>query len=259
MKVYRCLSWYDNDKNGNYNELLNFTEHGLISPTYSYLWKNVHVYNEGTNTFGDEREMYKYFFASLSDALWFAMEDNTNIFLIEVDFPEELLKRYIGLGYYGPLQIEYQIPYKELFETMADRPNNYTLQALNYYNANLYIDDLDCQPDYKKIADLLPQVPYQGIHMKERLSIYPLFCFKPKDGACTAINQCSQAEVQSIAEDIKKLRDKKYDFEGKCKSIICATDFLINYDQNYPKDKLFDFSVPIIQEENEELKRILSL
>lgn len=260
MKVYRFLNWSNVDKAGSYNELHNLVQLGLISPTYSYLWPSPHIYNEGNNTFGKEHEMYKYFFASMSDALWMAtLEENTDYnFLMEIDLPEELLRRYIGLGYYGPYQIEYRIPYKELFKEIAANPNNYTLQALDFYNRNLYTEDLDNTLEYKEIEALLSQVPYQGIHMDSRLSIYPLFCFEPKKVALKEIEQSCQEKYQRITKKMKSTRERRYSFEQKARQITSATNFITDYNRKYPKNELFDFSVSIIEEENEELKRILA-
>lgn len=258
MKVYRFLKWASADKDGSYNELHNLVKLGLISPTYSYLWPSPHIYNEGNNTFGEECEMYKYFFASLSDTLWLATQENTGYnFLMEIDLPKEILRKYIGLGYYGPYQIEYRIPYKELFKATTINPNGYTLRALDFYNANLYKEDLDKSPEYKEIEALLSQVAYQGIYMETRLSIYPLFCFEPKKVTLKEIEQSLQDEYQRITKEMKSAREKGYSFEKKARLITNATDFITDYDKEFPKDKLFDFSVPIIEEENEKLRRIL--
>lgn len=250
MKVYRYLKWSDCKYDGSLNELINLEKMGLISPSYSYLWKRAMTDATGArNTFGTQIEMRKYFFASLADATFDGIEN----LLMEIDLPEELLRRYIGIGYYGDLKVEYCIPYKVLYESVATRKQDYTLRALDFYNANLFSNDLDTQTGYKEIESLLSNVPYQGIQGIKRLSIYPLFCFESKSVSLVEVKEDASKHIEML----NSAREKRFHYERKIAEIASASHDLAIYDKSYSKDKLFDFSVPIIEEENEELRRIL--
>ncbi len=257
MKIYRFLNWSKSNKDGSFNEFQNHQQLGLISPSYEYLWKKPHVLNEGINTFPKEHEMFKYFFLSLTDTLRFISDphfgSNT---IIEIDIPNEILKRYIGVGFYGRLYVEFRIPYGTLYDATAIQKLNYIKKALEFYNRNLYRRNLPNQKGYQELESLLTSVPYKGIIHNERISIYPLFCFEARATSIT-IQQESFTFFQQITDEISKNREKKYNYNQRISNLIKCKNYLLNFDKGYSHDDLLDYTSPILEEENEKLKDII--
>jgi len=257
MKVYRFLSWTNIDHQGSRNELRNFEQLGLISPSYEYLWPKPKIANEGAHSFGDEKVMNKFFFLSLADALLVASRMAEINCIIEYDLPEEMLRNHIGLGYYGNLQVEFAIPYKELFEKTAVEQPFYTREAINFYNAHLYDPNIEQRDIYRKLESYLPYVSQNGIYHECRLKIYPLFCFKPNQAQALPYEQSLTNYYIDITEQIRNEREKRYNYQEALRNITRSGTYLEYYDQSYPRNKLFDFNYPIIEEENISLTRTL--
>lgn len=258
MKVYRFLKWSSSQLEESFNEVNNYKHLGLISPSYEYLCRYSHIYNDGRNTFGDETQMVKYFFLSLADTLQLACQEKSGTnFILEYDIPEETLRNTIGIGFYGNLRVEFAVPYKELFEQTAVETPFYTSSAINFYNAHLYEDNIATYDLYKNLESYLPCVPFAGIHCDNRLSIYPLFCFEPKNACSIEFNPQNLELYKTLYREIKNEREKIHNYQNKLSSIALADKELEFYNPNFPKNKLFDFNYPIIEEENQTLKRIL--
>ncbi len=262
MKVYRFCNWSNNPYNGSLNEKYNLIHLGLISPSNNYL-RTTNVFQDGINTFQEDMPMCKFFFSSLADAIVTAASLVTNhhgeITLMEVDFPNSLLNQSIGLGYYGNIQVEFCIPYLEMYNVMKKEANDYTIPALEFYNANMYrYIDLSRLEQYQELEKLLPKVAnYQQIWQDYRLSIYPLFCFIPKEINLTIIFKENRSYYGKIAKELQRIREDKYHFGQELKLITKASDDLFEFDHDFSKNELFHFTRFIIDEENKILRKTL--
>jgi len=257
MKVYRYLNSCARENEGSYNELYNFMYLGLISPSNSYLKKYHFISDDGINTFEKPKEMSKFFFSSIADALFVATKSRPyQNMLIELDIDEKLLRKYLGLGFYGTLQVEYCIPYQELYEQTKKESLDYLIPALNFYNQNFSTYSLTKLDKYPQIEALLANLSYSGIYQKDRLSIYPLFCFMPKEIKAFPI-QGDFNVLRTLAIRTKNLRERNFAYLENVMKIAGANIDLFSFNPNFSKDKLFDYSSSIIEEENKKLRKIL--
>lgn len=262
MKVYRFLRWQWRStdlKKGSLNEFNNMNDYNLISPSYTFLkvMSEIPIYLQ--NSFGREREMTKYFFLSLADAVAFAVECKTENIIIEVDIPDEILRKCIGMGVYNGYEnhVEFRLPYETLYDCLAKDHQDYFYEALAFYNAHLYSNCLNRNIEYGRIESLLEKVPSKDIHMRNCLSIYPLFCFEPTDITMIKIPLTNENRPYCVAQDMQKIREARYAFNETISKIGGSDPEHFTYQERFSKDELFDFSVPIIEEENEALRRIL--
>ncbi len=259
MKVYRFCNWSVNPYDGSLNEKYNLIQLGLISPSNNYLRKDP-IFQDGINTFGENMPMSKYFFPSLADTLYTAYPNKEReITLMELDIPNSLLLKNIGLGYYESLQVEYCIPYQEMYQFLAQDFNDYTLPSLAFYNDNMYKKkNLSHLKEYQELEKLLAKVKdISYIYQENRLSIYPLFCFTPKNINYYVIPKENSKYFKEIAKKIKAVREDRYCFEAELKRITQAREDLFFFDHDFSKDELFRFTHSIIEEENKELRKIL--
>ncbi len=255
MKVYRFLSWcthYTVEEENSQNDLNNYRE-GLISPSYLFLQNRSPLLFGGANTFREEKEMVKYFFASLADAMSVISCLNIDNILIELDLPEDLLRNHIGVGFYDLEErphTEFRIPYKLLYDVVCSRQLDYFYRAIEFYNANLFNSELMKTSGYQELEKLLQDVPYSTIYQENRLSIYPLFCFEPKNKSHMEFTRESLPYLQDLSKSIQTSRNQNADFKTRIYKIL----------ENGDKDRgnlLFDATYPIIAEENEAIKRAL--
>ncbi len=254
MKVYRFLKWTHNNLNGSANELDNFKEHGLISPSYIYLSEPSQTKFVPANTLGKERCMSKYFFLSLLDALTVGMEVSFSNIIIELDIPDEIVRANIGVGFYGDFLIECCIPYQALYESLAKNPNESFFRAIEFYNRNFHVDMLRFQEGYEKIEALLLDAPYKEVHHEQRLSIYPLFCFLPNQVNSWFIQGISMASIKKRLKEILIERQEKYHFQEHLTSLVGARGMIRYFDPDYSKDDLFLYAQKTLTSENETLK-----
>lgn len=257
MKVYRFLKWNQIDKDGNFNEYRNLEQLGLISPSWEYLWGMSRILNEGTNTFGRERQMYKYFFLSLVDAIFYITDESVGLdTIIEVDLPDNLIKQYLGLGYYGPLYLETRIPYKKLYEHIRTKELDYLPEALMFYNAHMYKDQLNKMPGYETLEARLKEVPYQRIVHESRLSIYPLLCFEA-DITAIRIKPEQTPYFEKVSHECLATRDKKHHYKTNLMDVVDCDPELDVFNPRFSKAMLFNVSAPILKQENEQIKEII--
>jgi len=170
--------------------------------------------------------------------------------IIEVDLPESFLKKYLGIGIYGMderINLEFRIPYIDLYRLLAKNPEDYFFKAIRYYNKNLNRFYLDSKWGYKKIEALLKEVPYEGIHQVNRLSIYPLFCFEPTKVFSIRQEDIGLPRIDEVLRQVEITREKRH--------IVNRIEF---FKHNWDNQALFDKTIHLIEEENEAMKRILA-
>lgn len=278
MKVYRFVTenenLYGNIRNGYQNESLNLTHHGLISPTSNYLQIKPDFLDDRANTFGKENVMTKYFFASLCETLLCAyllyMEDLElgYVFrykIMEVDIPNELLKECIGLGFYSKnfSFTEFRIAYKDLYEAIGKDKKKYFNSLLDFYNKNIDVSFLHRTREYQKYKELLEKESIENIFGYDRLSIYPLFCFEPNNMDVLlekiSLNDTLDMfqEFGQMALNLRDYRDQECGFNYVVDDIAGINDGEIWLNKRDVKEELFEFINPILEEENNNFKRIL--
>ncbi len=133
MKVYRFMALKED---ASYSEKeLEHLKKGIVCPSSEY-FKYTKNPRAGLNSFNNASALNKYFFASLLDALRYQNNfynrmhlqgKNVECLIWEVDIPNNLLKKYLGLGYYSPSdsRIEYKIPYHSLASLLGTLSEEY--------------------------------------------------------------------------------------------------------------------------------------
>lgn len=192
MKLYRYVKLNEINhtlfSHGYENEGLNLIKNGLMAPSYRYL-DLVHTSSFDTlaNNFPKENEMTKYFFLSLQDTIDWAYKcyrrdlDTFNTLyeyaILEVDIKEELIKFFIGCGYYdNKIKTEARIPYNLLFNSLNQEENNIFTKALEIYNLSY---QRFIFPWNKIIRQFIKENKSQNkdIYQKGANKLYPYLCF----------------------------------------------------------------------------------
>lgn len=117
MKIYRYMPIVSTNE---YSEASNLKK-GIVAPSSEY-FKYQKNPRQNLNSFTNEFAISKYFYASLYDTLNFQNNiyrylinqgNECNSLIWEVDLPDEIIKKYIGIGYYNinERKIEFKIPY----------------------------------------------------------------------------------------------------------------------------------------------------
>ncbi len=264
MKIYRFVrTKMIQDKVGQSNEYANLNAFNAISPSYPFLRKKPRFVMNFNNTFGGMDQMCKYFFASIFDLLNFikdqayALSEEANHFqyiIMEIEIPDEVLQKYIGLGFYSKelSKVEFRIPYQDLYKFTSLEDLDYFQRLLDFYNQNLYQEFLDYTRSYKKFASIPRPKEYYGF---QRLDIYSLFCFKARlQRAHLELDNIDTARIEQLGEIAAFYRGPYY---GKKINEIVGREYGTMYDPSYEKDKLFNYTSKILEEENEEMKRVL--
>lgn len=191
MKVYRYVKLnekiFQHFYNGMENEGRNLINHGLMSPSLSYL-NFPYVHSKAlANTFPLEKQMTKYFFLSLSDALAWAKScfhhDKTKqnfiyeYAILELDLPLELLNNYLGLGFYkDSVKVEARLPYEDLYNNLNNTPNDSFNKALYLYNKSYQKPFFYFDREYHSFFKNNSSKNFDLVHYRSN-KLYPFLCF----------------------------------------------------------------------------------
>ncbi len=279
MKVYRFIKWPDSSTKreeaqakGIVNEGLNILNLGYMSPSNRYNYLNGCKSITLPNTFAafqGEMCMTKYFFTSLSDTLSFLLEQKKldglrgykfKYGIYAIDLPLDVVKQYIGAGFYGSnfsrSHIEVCLPYENLYNYLNNDEYNYAFfYALNLYNKSYH--------KYIKQDDIMtlmldPSYP-DKLSINGTNELYPYLCFKIENDyeIIKFLEHNSVNKAHNIALKLKE-ETRKNNYENTINTILERKPESLHFNPNYSQEDLFNYTMPIINEENEQLKLILS-
>lgn len=259
LKLYRFAEKPLNQelsKEGWSNEYLNLEEYNKMSPSFRN--SNYYEVKNEPNSFMDTRELSKYFYSSLVEAIMYTkytqkkkleMDVYCDYIIYEIDIDDELIKDYIGLGYYfgNENHIEFRIPYLLLYKILGIN-KDYIEESIKTYNE---VNRVLLEEYTSSNSLLIQDIKDKGLYCDNTFSIYPLLCFdlKEKPKMLTLTRDVFESNglylINIFAKDLYRQREEVYDFQSNIKENM------------NDKNRLFQFANPIIKEENEELKLLL--
>ena len=244
MKLYRALDYnnkvwfYDELKNGKYNETINLLGEKVFSPSYEYIRENKR-YNGHSHTFLIEEEIVKFFYPSLIDALSWAYYSNGQIIIMEIDLPYDNIKNYFGLGFYDVNKFEVCLPYHYFHELTGDNDLNFEKalslmekRELTKEEITFFLSNLDKKEKINNLATF-------GAN-----ALYPYLCYKSKINF-SILKTKHNIFFKELIKEIRDSRKKEY-INNVDKVKVINQEFLINE------------APSIIEEENAEVKKVLA-
>ena len=276
MKLYRFIEKPEDEyflKKGWGNEFINLTEYQKISPSL-FDTKDALIPTKKANTFAISKELNKYFFASLTEIILYAFNRQdkelrrgiySDYLIMEVDIPDEIAKQYMGLGFYnyGDNFVEARVPYEVLYEKLGIN-EAYVSDAINVYNNKWKVNNQRFLEQCKSLEIKYPKELFlNNITKYIPFNIYPLLCFNLESNIKIFqfgnIKDTYQEfkEYYNIANDLWNKREQQYKYKKEIDAIVGSKEGTVLYNANYSQDALYDFTLPIIVEENQSLKRVL--
>lgn len=279
MKLYRFVKYnylhtliQDLKNTGIENEGYNLVFEDYLSPSQRYTYINGSKSKTLPNTFAcfkGEDQMTKYFFLSLSDTLNFLneqryldLEKGLKFYyaILEIDLPEDIVKNYLGVGFYGHYlsvnQVECSIPYQLLYESLVSNPDYFTKDCINLYNKSYkkYI----YEEEINNLLNLsyLPLNP--NLMLKGTNRLYPYLSFK-MDSFHSLLNPSDInwiTKATNLSLDVK-LNQRDDNYNTTINDIIGRLYNNLRFNPDFSKEELWEYATPIIEEENQELKRVL--
>lgn len=278
MKVYRLVNQSMNNDTqmvlGHENESRNLLNYGLISPSFQFVASFPNFVQDYPNTFGKDLGINKYFFGSLVDAIVYAkycyklnyyhFRDKNLYAVMEIDIDDEILKKYVGMGFYNytDMYLEFRLPYLTLYEQIGKKDLEYFAALIDFYDQNMFNENMNLLPEYQEFLKLLNEES-RNIYQYKRLSIYPLFCFLPKQINLLWANDDPGNtkellnEYLKVGKKIKRKREKEFNYSnyvGKLANFDVSTQ---SFNHDFSREELFSYATPILEEENMVLKRTL--
>ena len=252
MKLYRALDYSKNElgefwrrqnfREGKYNEIWNLIEARSFSPSSQYLIYP-QAYKSACHSFLIEKELVKFFYPSLLDALKYSFNFYPRVIILEIDLPLDKIKNYLGLGFYtNENRMEICLPYRNLYQLtrLVESPNlektlTFLENNLNFFaeDINLWSQSLDNEPT---ISNLLINGSSQ---------FYPYLCYK--SGVSFDILNAkakNKKMLKMMVNSINENRPKDY-------FINVASTFIPN------KDFFIQEGIPYLEKENDIIKKIL--
>ncbi len=266
MKIYRFVKYNYNKERQNdlkllgiENEGINLYKLGYISPSQRYRYINGSKFHILPNTFL-EKEMTKYFFLSLSDTINFLNETrymdlakglHFRYAILELDIGEDVIKKYLGVGFYGNnleiSRIEVCLSYQVLYDITNENKSKILEDCLNIYNSSYYK-----AINYKDISNLnIAKEEYNKYLIIEGMNeLYPYLCFKLKE-----YKLLNPQDINWSFKVKDQLKDSKY-YEN-INNIIGRKNHSIRFNSNFSQNELLEYTFQIIGEENLSLKKTL--
>ncbi len=256
MYLYRAMNLeYKNNpcyENGQLNEGQNLWYQQILSPSYAYV--RPVFYDNGSNSFPFEKNLAKFFYPSLLEALaWISenryQEENLegNYVILEINLPEEVIHNYLGIGNYAFItgnRLEYRIPYEILYQFLAMDYHESVRQVINLINQNNN-QKLNINTYLKRIT-----IP-SNLYTLGTNELYPYLCFK--------INNLAQIYLvkgkyfNDLEDYISKMAWQR---TNNYKYLINDINIKkINYDV---LNNLTMVAFPFLEKENQDLKRVLT-
>lgn len=271
MKVYRCLPYIDSSTIINQDlQMLGINYEasnlylGFCSPSAEFLRYEKNPRNK-LNSFAGNG-LAKYFYLSLYDAINWGHNRlvslkghgiHANIVIWEVDLPDEIVKKYLGVGIYQETtKIESKIPYHTLMNYLALNINNDQINLVADYFKKHYSWKDASQEKEKLNFDLgFEKVSNPDIILSKKDEVYKSLCFPifMSYGLLMDVNY-----LEWINEAYKVAFNNKLDNRKKMNRDIATA-----YNDWYKKDikGLREFlyeEALILKEENNQIKRALT-
>ena len=219
--------------------------------------------------FRGEKEMTKYFFLSLVDTISFLNTTyqtdltrglNFNYAIFSLDIPVDIIKNYLGVGFYGPqfnwTQLEVCLPYILLKDLVSSNNNPNFTEAMQLYNASFtrYIYDEEIG---QKLATIKENIP-DKLMIKGTNPLYPYLCFPITNYQLWLLSNPKWLKLAwQEAENLKNLiREENY--LKNINTILNRQPYSLRFNPQFSKEDLFEYTEPIITTENEELQKILT-
>lgn len=279
MKLYRFVEKPSDEfflKKGWGNEYINMVRYAKFSPSF-YDSMPFSTPRKKPNTFEVYTELSKYFYMSLAETILYANQCKekklrrgiySEYLIMEIDIPDDIILLYIGVGFYNYCDnyVECRIPYKTIYQLFAI-PENFTDEAIAFYNANInndYKEDLD---EYKRIEHKYREIliKMNGTNMTQysSFSLYPLLCFKLKttintlrfDGIEDSIERLN--DYSKISSEIWLNREETYQYSKVLEKIIGTIEGTDKFNPRFSQQELYSFVAPILSDENEKLKLLI--
>lgn len=242
MKLYRALNYQTNNYigyfarlDGKFNEASNVLNANAFSPSFGYL-KNSINNSSNYHSFLLEKKLYKFFYASLLDALLWAKDYNQEIFIIEINLPLESLEKCFGVGYYtNYCRLELCLPYKYLYELTKKNNNPNFLKCLNILENGQKINIENFNLDS---SSLIPNLATFNANQ-----LYPYLCFESNE-PIKVLNFPKERKIFKVIKQKELERPLEY-LKGIAKKGYPNIPYIKEEGLNY------------IKEENAEIKRVL--
>lgn len=252
------------------NEKRNMDTFDLISPSYPFLKKRPSLEISALNSFGCYWEMSKFFFLSIGDIFSFltkVIKDNEEAGLhfcytiYEIEIPDEVIRPFIGVGFYGctDTKVEARISYQTLYHNCSKEDLPYMDDLLQFYNGNLWTGNIQYKKEYKAFLEQFPLK--DGVYFAQRLPLYALFCFTPKELEKYSFSMESEKmdeKIKDWAHIVEEISSYyRVDYMDEINHIVGRDTDLKYYNLNFDRNVLFDYATPILKQENEAMKRLL--
>ena len=167
MKLYRYVKLNEVGNslfwNGYENEGYNLIYEGYMSPSYRYLDLALSQKKFLANSFKRDKSKYNLLYEYV---------------ILEIDLPDELVKNYLGWGYYNEInRLEARIPYQVLYQNLNGQENEVFKEALRIYNSSFHRIIFPWHKDLRSFLKNNSFTINSNLKCYQANLLYPYLCF----------------------------------------------------------------------------------